>query len=327
MDRPTQHDVRRLLCALGDVVRDAVISARAAGIAMAEVARHDASDTIYGIDVVAEEVVLSWLRAHWPPSLPARLVLEGGDPVVVPDRGAEPVVCLVVDPIDGTRLLMYDKRSAWALAAVAPIDDATLRGITSAAMTEVPTTGAWRSRQLSCIAGSGVVVGHDIDVRTGARHDVVVGSSRATDLVRGYASIARFFPEGKELLTAIDAAFMRRVVGTGAIGAPLVFEDQYASSGGQLGELACGRDRFVADLRPLVFSHLGAHGAMAAHPYDVCNWMVAREAGAVIERPDGGSLDAPLDTTTNVAWVGFANPTLADRLRPHLHAAISEVLG
>jgi hypothetical protein len=110
-------------------------------------------------------------------------------------------------------------------------------------------------------------------------------------------------------------------------GEPLVFEDQYASSGGQIGELACGRDRFVADLRPLVFDHLGLDSAMAAHPYDICNWLVARESGAVVERPDGGDLDAPLDTTTNVAWVGYANPQLAARLRPHLHAAIAEVLG
>ena len=33
---------------------------------------------------------------------------------------AQTCLKLIVDPIDGTRSLMYDKRSAWVLAAVAP---------------------------------------------------------------------------------------------------------------------------------------------------------------------------------------------------------------
>ena len=35
-------------------------------------------------------------------------------------READAEIRLIVDPIDGTRGLMYDKRPAWALAGVAP---------------------------------------------------------------------------------------------------------------------------------------------------------------------------------------------------------------
>jgi hypothetical protein len=92
-----------------------------------------------------------------------------------------------------------------------------------------------------------------------------------------------------------------------------VFDDEYIASGGQLHELIAGRDRFVADLRPLVDPT-----AFACHPYDVCTAMLLEEAGGVVTDPRGGPLDVPLDTTTPVAWAGYANPTLAARLGPIL---------
>ena len=65
------------------------------------------------------------------------------------------------------------------------------------------------------------------------------------------------------------------------------------------GELvSTGRDRFVADLRPLVDP-----AAFACHPYDLCTTMLLGEAGGVVTDPWGDPLDAPLDTTSPVAWV------------------------
>ena len=48
----------------------------------------------------------------------------------------------VLDPIDGTRCIMHDKRSAWVLAGIAPQKgEATrLSDIVAASMTELPTT-------------------------------------------------------------------------------------------------------------------------------------------------------------------------------------------
>ena len=93
-----------------------------------------------------------------------------------------------------------------------------------------------------------------------------------------------------------------------------MFDDEYISSGGQLHELVAGRDRFVADLRPLV-----DRDALACHPYDVCTAMVLEEAGGVVTDAFGEPLDTPLDTTSPVAWVGYANPDArrAHRSRAH----------
>ncbi len=74
-----------------------------------------AADTIYAIDRVADDTLIRWFEEHWPD---VELVSEGlEEPVVV---GHDPAWTVIVDPIDGTRGLMYDKRPAWCLAAAAP---------------------------------------------------------------------------------------------------------------------------------------------------------------------------------------------------------------
>ncbi len=99
-----------------------------------------------------------------------------------------------------------------------------------------------------------------------------------------------------------------------------MFDDEYISSGGQLHELITGRDRFVADLRPLVVP-----AALACHPYDLCTAMLLEEAGGVLTDPRGKPLDAPLDTTTGVAWVGYANRRLATLIGPILRELVDQL--
>ena len=67
-----------------------------------------------------------------------------------------------------------------------------------------------------------------------------------------------------------------------------MFDDEYIASGGQLHELLTGRDRFVADLRPLVDP-----AAFACHPYDLCTTLLLEEAGGVVTDPWGEPLDCP----------------------------------
>jgi hypothetical protein len=74
----------------------------------------------------------------------------------------------------------------------------------------------------------------------------------------------------------------------------------------------------LGDLRPLALAKLGLDGAAACHPYDVCTALVAQEAGCPIGDPWGRALDAPLDSVTPVAWIGFANRELEARVRPAL---------
>jgi fructose-1,6-bisphosphatase/inositol monophosphatase family enzyme len=291
-------EARRLLCELGDHLRDVVTSAR--GIDMATIEGETAADTIYAIDRVADDRLLGWFEEHWPG---VEVVSEGlEEPVVV---GADPTWTVIVDPIDGTRGLMYDKRPAWCLAAAAP-RGGSLRDVVAAAMTELPTVKQGFADQLSGTRGGGVLA-QRIDLRDGARAPLTVRPSSATDLEHGFGGLAKFFPPGKVALAELEAELFRRLQ------AAHVFDDEYLSSGGQLHEIITGRDRFVADLRPLV-----APGALACHPYDVCTAMLLEEAGGVVTDPWGRALDAPLDTTSPVAWVGYANGALASRIGPVL---------
>jgi len=219
--------------------------------------------------------------------------------------GDEPRWSVIVDSIDGTRGLMFDKRPAWCLAAAAP-RGGTLRDVVAAAMTELPTTKQGLVDQLSARRGGGIL-GERVDLRDGGRVALDVRPSNATDLEHGFATVAKFFVPGKVALARLESDLFAR------LGSREVFDDEYLSSGGQLHELASGRDRFVADLRPLADPD-----AFACHPYDVCTAMVLEEAGGVVTDPFGDPIDVPLDTTTSVAWAGYANPALADRIGPIL---------
>jgi len=65
---------------------------------------------------------------------------------------------------------------------------------------------------------------------------------------------------------------------------------------------------------------------LCCHPDDICTALIAREAGCVVEAPDGGVLRYPLDTTTPVAWMGYANTALARTVRPALRRVMAKYL-
>ncbi len=302
---PSPDDARRRLCALGDHIRDVVVGAR--GIDMAKIEGETVADTIYAIDQVADDTLLQWFEEHWPD---VEVVSEGLDePVVV---GADPIWTVIVDTIDGTRGLMYDKRPAWCLAAAAP-HGGSLRDVVAAAMTELPTTKQGATDQLSGTKGSGLRADR-LDLGTRRRASLAVRPSSAVDLEHGFAGLAKFFPPGKVALAQLETELFAR------LGSRHVFDDEYISSGGQIHELIVGHDRFVADLRPLVDPE-----AFACHPYDVCTAMLLEEAGGVVTDPRGAPLDAPLDTTSSVAWAGYANPELAARIGPILAELVDDL--
>ena len=320
------EQARRLLCRLQDVIRDAVRTAqrRSAG-RMTRVAAVTSADTIYAIDKVSEEAVLAWFEGNWPERWPVELVMEGLEekhgPVTFP-RGtpvAATVFTCILDPIDGTRGIMYDKRPAWSLAALAPQRGAktNLSDIVVAAMTELPVSKQDRADQFSAVRGRGVKA-ERFDLRTGGRTKFSPRPSRAKGVAHGFASFAKFFPPGKAWLAEREEQLWR-AVGDGQE----IFDDQYLSTGGQIYELLMGHDRFVADLRPLAFAELKVTTSLACHPYDICAALIAQELGCVITAPDGKPLRVPLDTTSPVAWVGYANTALARRIGPKLRNVIS----
>ncbi len=321
------EQVRRLLCRLQDVIRGSVRAAQLKGTKrMTRVTAVTAADTIYAIDKVSEHAVLAWFAKNWPKRWPVELVMEGleGDTITFP-RGtpvARTLFKCILDPIDGTRGLMYDKRSAWSLAALAPQRGAktNLSDIFVAVMTELPVSKQGLADQLSTVSGPSAslrtgkgVKAERIDLRTGRRVKFKPRPSRATTLAHGFASFAKYFPPGKAWLAEREEKLWR-ALGDGAE----IFDDQYLSSGGQIYELLIGHDRFIADLRPLAFAKLRLRSAVACHPYDICTALIAQELGCVVTAPDGKPLRVPLDTTTPVAWVGYANPALARRIGPKL---------
>ena len=100
------------------------------------------------------------------------------------------------------------------------------------------------------------------------------------------------------------------------------FEDQYLSTGGQLYELMAGHDRFIADLRPLFERRRAGGPALCCHPYDLCTESIARVAGVIVTDEHGERLTAPLDVSTDVAWIGIANRHLQGVLWPALQEAL-----
>jgi hypothetical protein len=113
------------------------------------------------------------------------------------------------------------------------------------------------------------------------------------------------------------------VLGPPQPGKAQAFEDQYISTGGQLYELMAGHDRFIADLRPLFERGRPGGPALCCHPYDLCTELIARELGVPVTDERGGPLTAPLDVTSDVAWVGYANQALRAHLEPYLQRALA----
>jgi fructose-1,6-bisphosphatase/inositol monophosphatase family enzyme len=278
--------------------------------------REDASDTIYSIDVVGENTVSEMFdelrRTHG-------FVLIGEGLEQDSQRETTAAWRIIVDPIDGTRGLMYQKRSAWILTGVAPHwgSKTSLNDIVLAVQTEIPLVKQHLCDQLWAIRGEGANA-ERINRLTGVRTAFLPRPSQADTIAHGFATISRFFPGARDELAAIDEEIVRGALGPVLDGKAQCFEDQYISTGGQLYELIMGHDRFVADIRPLM--RIG----MCCHPYDICTALIAQEAGVIITDAAGQPLQAPLDVKTNVSWVGYANGSIRNQIEPLLHAALSK---
>ncbi len=323
----------RKVIAVQAAIRDAVVrSAESSDVdAAAAVERDEAGDTIFAIDRVSEDVLVDLVERELASTTPVVLVAEGlpNGTIVLPtgaDESAAPWR-VIVDPIDGTRGLMYQKRSAWVLTGVAPNrgPETTLADIALAAQTEIPLIKQHRSDVLWALRGRGAhAVRYDRLAET--TEPLPLQPSRATTIEQGFAMIARFFPGARDELAAIDEEIVRGALGPVARGKAHCFEDQYVSTGGQLYELIVGHDRFVADLRPLmevVLRRSGLALGICCHPYDVCTALIAAEAGVLVAHPDGTPLDEPLDVEADVAWAGYANQAIRAQIEPLLHQALS----
>ena len=303
----TPQQLRAELVRVGEAVRDDVLAACRAQT-VAELAAYDDSgpgDTAFAVDRVSEARLLELVDG-----LPVRLVAEG---VAPSDRDEE--WTLLADPLDGTRPLAHQKRSAWVLLGATRGE--RLADLEVSVAVEVPVVKAGWADVLTAVRGQGVV-GERVDLRDGGRQPLPVRPSTATGLEQGYGGVARYFPGARAELADLDDAVHRRVLGPARPGKAQAFEDQWCT-GGTLLELAVGHDRWAADLRPL----LGDRAGICAHPYDLAGWLVAAEAGVHVVAPDGSPLDAPLDLVTDVAWAAYANDAVRALVEPALQAELA----
>ncbi|HSD46408.1 MAG TPA: hypothetical protein VLB87_07275 [Pyrinomonadaceae bacterium] len=318
---------------LHETIRRVVVEAceQSAMESLASVVREEEGDTIYAVDRISEDLLVEFFEREIASSVPVVLIAEGlpEGKIVLPrgNRDADAVWRVIVDPIDGTRGLMYQKRSGWVLTGVARNrgDDTTLADIEFAIQTEIPLVKQHLSDCAWAFRGQGAHA-ERFNRLTGERSTISLQPSSASTIEHGYAQVARFFPGAREELAAIDEEIVRGAVGPVRPGKANCFEDQYASTGGQLYELMSGHDRFIADLRPLMEPILQKRGlslGICCHPYDVCTELIAREAGVVVTDLHGNALQEKLAVAPDVAWVGYANDRLRVQLEPLLREALN----
>jgi fructose-1,6-bisphosphatase/inositol monophosphatase family enzyme len=320
------------LLALGAEIRSQILNSRG-NADLAHVDRDSAADTIYRLDSLVEPLLEDFCR-DWSRTVPLVLIAEGIDGesgeegVKVFPEGSDArdaVIRVLIDPIDGTRGLMYDKRSAWFLAGVAPNKGplTRLRDIEVAVMSELPTSKMTFADVLWAIKGQGSH-GQRIDLRTAEQRTLLMQPSKASSIDHGFASISNFFPGTKVLASELMEFIAASLIGPADVKRATVFDDQYISTGGQFYELIMGHDRFNADLRPLFYEIQKQSEGLCCHPYDCAAMLVAEEAGVWLTDGLGNPLDGPLNVTSGISWAGYANAELRKKIEPLLNRFMLE---
>jgi hypothetical protein len=336
-----EREARKLLPLIRGIheeIRDVVLAAcedadRSSSNHLTEIAEEqEDGDTIYAVDRVSEERLLTLFSERVATVAPLVLIAEGipGGKVMLPAGTTEEdaVWRVIVDPIDGTRGLMYQKRPGWILTGVAPNlgPETDLQDIVLAIQTEIPLVKQHLCDSVWCLCGEGVEA-ERTNRLTGERFALALRPSSAPTIAHGYAVLSRFFPGARDELAAIDEEIVREALGPIQPGKASCFEDQYTSSGGQLYELMCGHDRFTADLRPLMEPLLAKRGealGICCHPYDLCTELIARELGAYVTDEHGGPVRTPLAVEPDISWAGYANSAIRAQIEPLLQSALQK---
>lgn len=325
-------DILTELRELHAAIRDAVVKAceKKEVTDLAAIDHDDEGDTIYAVDRVSEELIVNFIRDKIAVHDAVVLIAEGlKDGKVLQPEGideSEAIWRIICDPIDGTRGIMYQKRSAWILTGVAPNrgEETGLQDIELAVQTEIPLVKQHLSDSFWAIRGTGVSAERH-NRMTGEVSPLTLRPSRAATISHGYAQVSRFFPGARDELAAIDEEIVRGALGDVRPGKAHCFEDQYTSTGGQIAELMYGHDRFTADLRPLMEKVLAERGlslGICCHPYDICTELIARELGVIITDENGDAVDAPLAVEPDVCWAGYANANIQKEIEPHLRSSL-----
>jgi hypothetical protein len=234
---------------------------------------------------------------------------------------------IAVDPIDGTRNLMTDLRSAWSVIALATPGAGTPRmsDVVLGLLTEIPDSRAATYRRLVGVRGGACRfeerrVDDDTLVRATPLH-----TDHEARVDHGYFPFFKYMADQRPLIASTEAAFFKRLEEHEGADVRNCYDDQYISNGGQLALLSLATYRMIADLRAFLAERRG-RPTITTKPYDVAGAIVcARAAGAIVETPLGEELDFPIDVETPVSWVGWANRETRERLGPHLWAILERL--
>ena len=329
------------LLALSDELRTRTHAALCAAEAegrLGELARphgEGVGDVTFALDLPSEEHITRWaeeLARREPLSL---LTEDAGWRHLGPDGhgGTRALLSsdhggprLVFDPIDGTRNLMADLRSAWTVIAFAPPGptEPHMRDCTGGIVAELPGTLAGQYRRLVADGQSCTLERRELSTNRPSRPSVTLRVDADARADHGYFPFFRYQPEQRPALARLEAAFCARLVEHEGAEARSLYDDQYISSAGQLVLLALGRYRMVIDARALVARRHGLAGP-TSKPYDLAGALVcARAAGVRVRALEGGELDFPLDATTPVGFAAFVNEATRARLEPHWHAVLAQ---
>jgi len=277
-----------------------------------------AGDLSYALDDVADDPLAAF-GAALGRERRVTVIAEGSGRSVHGEGPEATALRVLVDPVDGTRSLMHDMRSAWALTAIAPDrGEATrLSDAQVAVQTELPVTSAGVYHVLWAVRGLGAWV---------ARHDVASGAElerselRAqTDLPieNGYLCFTRYLPVERPLVAELESRFLSTLIAQRSVSERLLYDDQYLCTAGQLYFVARGRYRMLADLRGWLHRTRGLDN-FTAKPYDLASLLIWQEAGVPVLDEDFAPLDAPFDTESRLSVIAFANEDLRRVLQPLL---------
>ena len=279
-------------------------------------------DTVFAIDRVSEAVLVerfAEIAREWP----CLLIAEGlgADGRLILPRGTSlsaVEIAVIVDPIDGTRGLMYQKRPAWILTGVAAIDSIRTRAMPDARRACPTSRSRCRPRsrwsnstcadQLWAIAGSGAHAERR-DRVTGARAPLALRPSTATDdaarlrrrraLLSGRARGAGGDRRRRRGRAARPAARGRRAVVRGSVHLDRRPALRADASGTIAGSPICAR----SSMRRCAGA--ASRPACAATP-TICAPSSSRARPASSSPMSAAApVDAPLDVFTDVAWIGY----------------------
>jgi fructose-1,6-bisphosphatase/inositol monophosphatase family enzyme len=332
MDTHDRDAWRARLRALCDTLRDAVHGALVSHstLELSRPVRAGAGDVTFALDDICERAVEAWAdevaRAE-----PFSLLTEDSGwrhfgPGVAGGGGFDhggPRIAL--DPVDGTRNVMADLRPAWTVVSFCGPGKGQpgLADVEYGLLSELPTTRAGRFRRVWAEAGGPCRMEEAALAPGGAPPTTRVLTADGDDRPdHGYFPFFRYDAALRPALATLEADFFRRLEQHEGAALHHCYDDQWCCGAGQLVSLMEGTYRMLADVRPLMGARQGLV-ATAGHPYDVAGAILcARAAGCVVLDAAGAPLDFPLDCTTPLDIVAYANPATAARLGPHLAAAL-----